>query len=215
MNSVTICHDLRSRFGEIRDQGVRPTCLAFATSDAHAATRSLVWHPMSCEYLFYYSKKRDGSAPTKGAQVSSIRSTLDQDGQPYETGWPYLNNLPHNIALWEPPLDVGHVYRSQSSLGPYSFRQIWDCIEVNCPVVLCLEFTAEFYDKYGTGIVDPDNCSPPVARHAVIAVATGECCKRRFILVRNSWGAKWGLRGYGWLSERYLSPRIIDAFTVT
>ncbi len=32
--------DLRFRFGTARDQGARPTCLAFAASDTHAALRT-------------------------------------------------------------------------------------------------------------------------------------------------------------------------------
>ena len=44
--------DLRSLFGPVGDQGPRPTCLAFAASDAHAALRS-GWVPLSREYAFY------------------------------------------------------------------------------------------------------------------------------------------------------------------
>ena len=51
MSSITVRKDLRGRFGPVRDQGVRPTCLAFAASDAHAATRE-PWAELCCEYLF-------------------------------------------------------------------------------------------------------------------------------------------------------------------
>ena len=58
MNSITIRKDLRSRFGPPRDQGQRPTCLAFAMSDAHGAARG-PWEDLSCEYLFHHAKKRE------------------------------------------------------------------------------------------------------------------------------------------------------------
>jgi hypothetical protein len=46
---VKIIVDLRSKFGVARDQNPRPTCMAFAASDTHAALRS-VWTPLSAEW---------------------------------------------------------------------------------------------------------------------------------------------------------------------
>ena len=37
MTEIAVECDLGSLFGAARDQGDRPTCLAFAASDAHAA----------------------------------------------------------------------------------------------------------------------------------------------------------------------------------
>ena len=62
MSSITVRHDLRGRFGPARDQGRRPTCLAFAMSDAHAATRE-PWAELCCEYLFYHAEAARQDAP--------------------------------------------------------------------------------------------------------------------------------------------------------
>src|SRR5258708_38222177 len=56
MSAIKIAKDLRSMFGPVRDQGQRPTCLAFAASDLHAAVRG-AWAPLSCEYIFYHAQK--------------------------------------------------------------------------------------------------------------------------------------------------------------
>jgi hypothetical protein len=55
MSVITAAVDLRSLFGTARNQGSRPTCLAFAASDTHAALRS-GWVPLSCEYAFYQAQ---------------------------------------------------------------------------------------------------------------------------------------------------------------
>ncbi|MGH7206324.1 MAG: C1 family peptidase, partial [Nitrospiraceae bacterium] len=63
--------DLRNRFGSVRDQGSRPTCLAFATSDTHAALRP-AWTLLSCEYLFNRSIKRMSGDPGQGTTFAAV-----------------------------------------------------------------------------------------------------------------------------------------------
>jgi len=87
MNDITILVDLRALFGPARNQGARPTCLAFAASDAHAALR-VGWAPLSCEYAFYQAQRRASRPASSGALLSSMLETLQKDGQPEEHGWP-------------------------------------------------------------------------------------------------------------------------------
>lgn len=67
--TIQVVTDLRPRFGPARDQGPRPTCLAFATSDLHAAIRSPTWAPLCCEYVFYHAQTRDGRSPNSGVDA--------------------------------------------------------------------------------------------------------------------------------------------------
>src|SRR5438105_2199589 len=124
MSSITIRKDLRGRFGPARDQGARPTCLAFAASDTHGATRE-PWVELCCEYLFYSVKKHDGTPPQKGARMSSIRHVLEHVGQPVETAWAYLKKLPDDIKLWKPPAKVGKLYTRSSKDAGSGFDEAW------------------------------------------------------------------------------------------
>src|SRR5574337_269695 len=101
---VSISVDLRSKFGPARNQGSRPTCIAFATSDLHAASRSAKFIALSTEFLFYHSVQRSPMKnPAKGVSLSAIGTTLKQEGQPIETDWPYLSVLPNPLSAWKPP----------------------------------------------------------------------------------------------------------------
>lgn len=208
MTDIVIEHDLRHLFGASRDQGARPTCLAFAVSDAHAAVRGGVWQPLSCEYLYYYSIQRAGSGPSDGAKPSAILKAIEHDGQPVETGWPYLTKPPADRTLWKPPADVDEVFRRAGESGKDTFDAAWDLVATGRPAVICMSLSDAFYFPL-SGVVDAAEPVDPIRLHAVVAVAAGRRDSSRLLLIRNSWGEHWGSSGNAWLTEAYLAKRVI------
>jgi len=92
--------DLRKYFGPARDQDPRPTCLAFAASDAHAARRA-GWEPLSTEWAYYHALKRDGGRPDEGATLGGMLATIKSDGQPIEAEWPYIKAPIADLTSWK------------------------------------------------------------------------------------------------------------------
>jgi C1A family cysteine protease len=77
-----------------------------------------------------------------------------------------------------------------------------------------MTFSSALFMPAADGVVDSTEPEDLNLRHAVLAVATGNRVKNKFMLVRNSWGDTWGLAGYAWLSQRYLAPRIKAALII-
>jgi hypothetical protein len=209
MKDVTWKTDLRHKFGPIRDQGTRPTCLAFAASDVHAALRG-PWEPLSCEYAFYKCQFRSGAPHSKGALLSQMLETLRVDGQPKEEGWPYLAAVPSDVTLWAPPVPADPLFRRGGEQKPTAINEVITMLDSGLPAILLLYLSSSFYYARPDGIVDLAAGEVPIfqRRHAVVAVAHGIRNGGRVILIRNSWGDGWAAEGSAVLSEPWLTPRL-------
>lgn len=208
---VTIARDVRAKFGAARDQGSRPTCLAFATSDVHAAARASSFIPLSAEFLYFHAVKH--SVPPqadRGVTLTAVESALSTDGQPLETGWPYLSSLPHPISKWVPPNGLT-VFRQMLSRRSRSVEAVITALDADRPVLLVLKISEAFYTPAPDGQVSTLNTDADVGYHAVVAVAHGLSGTDPVILVRNSWGQDWGLSGHAWLDSEYVSDRLNSA----
>jgi len=216
MTEIVVLKDLRPLFGEARNQGPRPTCLAFAASDAHAALLSC-WTPLSCEFAFYHAQRRGGRPPCRGALLSAMLEALRKDGQPEEAGWPYLTATPSDAASWMPPDDVGPLFGRAGETRTPSLDKIVQDLDANHPAILLLMLSHAFYSPSAEAVIHPtaDEGPDPARRHAVVAAAHGTVDGERAVLVRNSWGLKWGAAGYAWLTETFLAPRLFAAAMLT
>ena len=164
--SVAILRDLRAEFGEARDQHPRPTCMAFAASHAHSGLRA-GWQPLFVEWAYYHAVHRDG------ATLASMLKVLEVDGQPHETGWPYIAKPILDPAVWKPPPGVLPLFRRDSNLITATLDEIIGHLDAGVPVLMTMQLSDAFYLPDEEGIVDSGEQPDPKRRHAVVAVGHG------------------------------------------
>lgn len=209
---ITAAVDLRSDLLPVRHQGRRQSCLAFASSTAHEHYAKPGEH-LSVEFLFYHAVARTpGANPAVGTTMLATAQALAEEGQPPETAWPY-NADP--VAPWSPPAISSPLLKAilvRDKLGPAPLLQ---ALDRGVPVILGLIITDAFFQPDESGIVR--DRSPDIERggHAVIAVGYGlDAAGQPLVLIRNSWGASWGLGGYAWLSQTYLARQLHETATL-
>lgn len=213
---VAISRDLRAAFGEARDQGPRPTCIAFAASDAHAAVRAQPFQPLSAEHLYWHAVRlTPGGRPEDGVSLLAILDALERDGQALETAWPYLAALPSDLAAWRPPTAATPVFRCGAERDAGAAARVVAALDEGRASLVALRLGANFFAP-ADGVIAPESDDLDVAYHAVVAVAHGTGERGApFVLVRNSWGPDWGLGGYAWLPAPYLDARAIGLARMT
>lgn len=199
--------DLRSLFGTARNQGARPTCVAFAVSDAHAAARG-PYEPLSVELLFFRASKRvAGWKRDEGVPLTTALAALRLDGQCVEEGWPYLNKLPADLSTWIPPATFPALHKRDSAPSAASVDSVITALDGGKPAVVTMLLGQRFYMPVD-GLITEGVGDVDTAYHAVIAVGHGKLKSERVILVRNSWSPGWGKNGHAWITETYIKPRL-------
>jgi Papain family cysteine protease len=211
---VDVIQDIRTGFGPPRDQGSRPTCLAFALSDTHAFERA-PFDVLSAEHLFFHSAQRTpGWAADDAVTVDAGREALKLDGQCAESGWPYLAAIPAPPSQWKPPATARPVFKRSSDVLTPDMGHVVAALASGRPTIVTMLLGERFLMPVN-GIVVPGAGDADVDYHAVVAVGHGLLGGVRAILVRNSWGARWGIDGHAWVTEPYMQPRLLNVIMVS
>lgn len=212
---LVIGNDLRAALEPVRDQGRRATCLAFAASAVHGHLQGYDGQ-LCVEWLFYHAVARAGDDPADGSTIEDTQAVLRELGQPDEAFWPYQTAQPNPVA-WQPPSGATALFRCGSASG--TAAAIRQTLEVGQPVVLGLLVTDAFQGPWriveGEAVLPDDGL--PLERgfgHAVVAVGHGTLDGMPHLLIRNSWGQRWGRDGHAWIAEQHVARRFLGAFTV-
>lgn len=191
-----------------RDQGRRPTCLAFALCEVeyrHSQNGAL-----SPEYLYQSAAAHSPSwAPNEGLQLSAALRVADRIA--LEADCPYQQTEP-SFPL--PPLPSGiPLFGGPAYAFSARMNDIVQRLREGSVVGLGLMLTQAFYVPDGDRIRDGTPIVPE-SGHAVAVVGLGWEEGRAFFLIRNSWGQAWGQNGSAWLSENYVQEHAQCAFGV-
>lgn len=185
--------------------------MAFASSDAHSFALESI-EPLSAEYAFFHAIRLKANADrTQGVGIRLMSRAISTDGQPLESGWPYLADL-STTDDWEPPKDPGMLFRRDTKVSaPPTVVGIYASLDAGRPVILVMDISESFFHVTAGAILQAPADEPRLNTHAVVAVGYGESDDNRCVLIRNSWGEKWGDGGYAWVHEDYLVPRLRDS----
>jgi C1A family cysteine protease len=214
--------DLRRKCPPVYDQGQLGSCTANAIAAAlqfdRMKQRLKPKFVPSRLFIYYNERVMEGTVSTdSGAQIRDGIKSVAQQGDCPEKEWPY------DIAKFAvKPSAKCYQHALKYKAVTYqrlvqTLSQLKGCIASGFPFVY--GFTV--YDSFEsdavakTGVVPmPQPKEKVLGGHAVLAVGYDDT-QQRFI-VRNSWGRKWGIKGYFTMPYSYLTDENLadDIWTV-
>jgi C1A family cysteine protease len=196
--------DLRRHCPPVYDQRHLNSCSANAIAaamryDEIRTGRRLA--PPSRLFIYYNERMLDGEVRFDDAvPLRDGYRAVARFGACSETLWPYD---PRRFRR-APTAACYHAARRRVAVGYYRIRRALShlraCLAERYPFVFAVAVHRSLLGRRvaRTGIIPiPGARDPFVGGHALLAV--GYDHPRRLFLVRNSWGARWGDRGYGYL----------------
>jgi C1A family cysteine protease len=149
-------------------------------------------------FLYYYARMEDGTPPDQdiGATMRSGAKAAAKYGAPRELNWPYV---PARYA--KQPSAKATLLASGMRAAEYvsvpGLTALREQVARGFPVAIGIFVFESFLspEVASTGVVPmPGPREHCYGGHAVLVVGYDDDAKR--VLVRNSWGPKWGAKGY-------------------
>jgi C1A family cysteine protease len=213
--------DLRAGCPPVYDQGTLGSCTANAIAGAIEFDQKKQSRPVftpSRLFIYYNERVMENTSPSVdgGAQIRDGVKSVASQGVCKETSWPYddTNTDPApcpTCKFAEKPPAACYTAALQNKIKAYQrlnsglLNTLKGCLASGYPFVFGFTVYESFESQQveKTGIVPmPASSEKVVGGHAVVAVGYEDSTSQ--FIVRNSWGAAWGIAGYCMMPYSYL-----------
>ncbi|UJR12299.1 hypothetical protein I4U23_016476 [Adineta vaga] len=178
----------------VKDQGQCGSCWAFSTTGAlegqhFAKTSQLI--PLSEQNLVDCSLLNFGC--NGGNQDLAYDYIKMHHGISSEESYPYF---PERDICQFNKIHIAATITGYTRVKKHNETDLQAAIATIGPIAVSIDAGQGSFQFYSSGVYDEPNCSTKRLDHAVLAVGYGTLNNKDYYIVKNSWGASWGTRGY-------------------
>jgi len=197
--------DLRPHCPPVVDQGQTESCTANAFAGAYGYLEGRIAGkevPVSRLFIYYNERAlEDSVAKDEGAVISDGVKVLKQFGACSEAAWPFdpkkIEDKPHGAAYDE---GKGHEI-DQAATVAVDLHAMRHCLAEGYPFVFGLEI--DDFEPDAKGFLTQPTTKKGLGGHAMCCVGYDD--SKKVFIVRNSWGTKWGDKGYGYVPYAWMT----------
>jgi cathepsin L len=179
----------------VKDQGQCGSCWAFGGAQAMESANAIAGNGLksfSEQNILDCSWSLGNQGCNGGWHNWAIQYVINNNGIDSEASYPYTatssKTCKYNVA--NKAGTVGHVIQvanSASALQDASAAHV---------IAIAIDASHWSFQQYKTGVYNEPACSSTSLDHAVGLVGYGDLNGTPYWIVRNSWGASWGMSGY-------------------
>jgi len=122
-----------------------------------------------------------------------IKHVIDNGGIDTEESYPFMAE---NGVCHFDPNNVGATFTTVNGIQRYNETELTFGVGLMGPFSTCIDATGQAFMQYKSGIYSNPDCDVDNLDHAVLTVGYGNEDGQDYWLVKNSWGAYWGDKGY-------------------
>ena len=184
----------------VKDQGQCGSCWAFSaigTLEGQWAKNTSQLVSLSEQNLVDCAGNYSCDGCEGGWPDKAIQYVIDNGGVDTESSYPYMGN-DGDCAFNKSNIGAN---ASKVVLLPIgNMTTLYDALAHVGPISVALDAEGDF-QMYKSGIFNSTTCSNTMLDHAVLAVGYGQTLDgHKYLIIKNSWGADWGMDGYIYFS---------------
>ncbi|MFW6247277.1 MAG: C1 family peptidase [bacterium] len=165
------------------------------------------FNDLSEQWLYYNCKKID-NIPNEGTTLRAAMKVLQKKGVPNEEAWEYNPNEKGSPESWAKK--IAKFTRINNYYKINNLTQLKLAL-LHTPVPIGVLVFKTFYKVRNNGLVElPKRNQSELGGHAICVVGYDD--EMKVIKFKNSWGTRWGKRGYGYLPYKYFKKYCIMAW---
>lgn len=185
----------------VKNQGQCGSCWSFSTTGStegchEISGKSLVG--LSEQNLIDCSVSYGNQGCNGGLMTQAMEYIIANKGIDSEASYPYTTSGPNQCQFNR--ANVAATLSSYTNVQSGDEADLADKI-VSGPVSVAIDASHSSFQFYSGGVYYEPDCSSTQLDHGVLAAGYGVDGGSKYYLVKNSWGASWGLQGYIWMSR--------------